>query len=300
MLHRGLKLGFTFEFHFMRQQLGYVLCDFRVSFGFRSEVDMDLLEEILLEILSKLPVKSLLRFKSVSKSWHSLISDPRLAELNLLHHRSRPREALDVAMYAYIIDAQAWRLRSYKLVGDEITRVGPDPFDTGEIQDDTQIMFCDEQILDGTRIMYCEGLLCFVRFHRFHVCNPTTGEMESLPGIVSDTFYPEDFGFGYDPMRKEYKVVRRRPCNRDGRRVFRFQVFTLGGGGGWRYLVQTIDLVRSVTSVCLDGVIHWISRSKLVTFNVGDECLGEIAVPGVFGKVSPCAGWQTVLGSHQP
>lgn len=39
-------------------------------------------EEIITEILLYLPVKSLLRFKSVSKSWLSLISDPSFANLH--------------------------------------------------------------------------------------------------------------------------------------------------------------------------------------------------------------------------
>src|ERR1044072_8275998 len=38
-----------------------------------------LLEEVIIEILMRLPVKSLVRFKCVCKSWFSLISDPHFA-----------------------------------------------------------------------------------------------------------------------------------------------------------------------------------------------------------------------------
>ena len=39
-------------------------------------VSMDLPEEIVEEISKRLPVKSLVRFKSVAKSWYAQINDP--------------------------------------------------------------------------------------------------------------------------------------------------------------------------------------------------------------------------------
>ncbi|PIN11483.1 hypothetical protein CDL12_15905 [Handroanthus impetiginosus] len=43
-------------------------------------------EDFLMEILLFLPVKSLIRFQSVSKHWRSLILDPRFSHLHSLHH----------------------------------------------------------------------------------------------------------------------------------------------------------------------------------------------------------------------
>ncbi|KAK3437513.1 hypothetical protein EUGRSUZ_C02180 [Eucalyptus grandis] len=45
----------------------------------------DLPEEILIQILLKLPVKSLVRFRCVSKSWDSLITHPSFVSLHLRH-----------------------------------------------------------------------------------------------------------------------------------------------------------------------------------------------------------------------
>ena len=39
--------------------------------------------ELVVEILSRLPVKSLLLFKSVCKSWKTLISDPKFAQTHI-------------------------------------------------------------------------------------------------------------------------------------------------------------------------------------------------------------------------
>ena len=43
----------------------------------------ELPQEIITNILSRLPIKSLLQFKSVSKLWLSLISNPQFVELHL-------------------------------------------------------------------------------------------------------------------------------------------------------------------------------------------------------------------------
>ncbi|KEH22666.1 F-box-like protein [Medicago truncatula] len=45
-----------------------------------------LLDELITDILSRLPVKTLMQFKCVCKSWKTLISNPALAKLHL--HRS--------------------------------------------------------------------------------------------------------------------------------------------------------------------------------------------------------------------
>uniref|UniRef100_A0A0D9WMC3 F-box domain-containing protein n=1 Tax=Leersia perrieri TaxID=77586 RepID=A0A0D9WMC3_9ORYZ len=45
-------------------------------------------EEIVEQILLRLPVKSIVRFRSVCKSWQSMIADPRFTRLHLQFHQS--------------------------------------------------------------------------------------------------------------------------------------------------------------------------------------------------------------------
>ena len=52
----------------------------------RTKHDDDLPDEIVLDILSKLPVKSLLRFRCVCKPWYSSIANPKFISTHLLNH----------------------------------------------------------------------------------------------------------------------------------------------------------------------------------------------------------------------
>ncbi|KAK1660293.1 hypothetical protein QYE76_048452 [Lolium multiflorum] len=52
----------------------------------------ELLDELVTEILLRLPVKSLLRFKSVSKAWRATISDPFFVHSHLRQSASRCRQ----------------------------------------------------------------------------------------------------------------------------------------------------------------------------------------------------------------
>ncbi|CAA3030132.1 F-box At5g07610-like [Olea europaea subsp. europaea] len=44
-------------------------------------------DQMLIEILLRLPIKSLIKFKSVSKNWHVLISSPYFSQLHTLRHQ---------------------------------------------------------------------------------------------------------------------------------------------------------------------------------------------------------------------
>ena len=53
-----------------------------------TSTDLASQEDILTEILLRLPIRSLLRSKCVSKDWRSLISDPRFVKLRKTTHNS--------------------------------------------------------------------------------------------------------------------------------------------------------------------------------------------------------------------
>ena len=62
-------------------------CKLRAS----SNNNLSLPEELLEEILVRLPVKSLLRFRCVQKSWSTLVQNPTFIAKHLRHHQTKTK-----------------------------------------------------------------------------------------------------------------------------------------------------------------------------------------------------------------
>ncbi|XP_061371664.1 F-box/kelch-repeat protein At3g23880-like [Gastrolobium bilobum] len=94
----------------------------------RRSMESNLHWDVIHEILLRLPVKSLVRFKSVCKSWHSLISDPHFAnshyELSAapshkLLHIASVSEARSIDAYASLNDDSSVRAFPYRKMSKE-------------------------------------------------------------------------------------------------------------------------------------------------------------------------------------
>ncbi|XP_074283741.1 F-box/kelch-repeat protein At3g06240-like [Silene latifolia] len=144
--------------------------------------------EILLdEILPKLPVKSLLRFKSVSKQFETLISSPNF----ILRHL---RHSLSSATNRLLITSEKGRLQSSDLDSPDNPPVPlplPDFF---------------RPSYEISMIGFCNGLLLLGSGADFLLINPSTGFYSAIPGISGPVYYSR-FGFGYDPVNDEYKIA---------------------------------------------------------------------------------------------
>ncbi|XP_057451147.1 F-box/kelch-repeat protein At3g23880-like [Lotus japonicus] len=145
-------------------------------------------EELRLEILSWLPVKSLVRFRCVSKSWKSIISDSQFIKLHL-HRSSSTTRNTDFAYLQSLITSPR-KSRSASTIAI------PDDYD-----------FC------GT----CNGLVClhsskYDRKDKYtsHVrlWNPAMRSMsQRSPPLYLPIVYDSYFGFDYDSSTDTYKVV---------------------------------------------------------------------------------------------
>ncbi|KAH9617085.1 hypothetical protein KSS87_021129 [Heliosperma pusillum] len=144
--------------------------------------------EILLEeILPKLPAKSLLRYKSISKQFQTLISSPNF----ILHHL---RHSLSSSTNLLIITSDKSGLHLSDLDSPETP---PIPLPLPEF-------FKPDP--DYCIIGSCNGLLLLRGVVDFLLINPSTGFYSVIPG-KDRTFYSNRFGFGYDAANDDYKIV---------------------------------------------------------------------------------------------
>ncbi|KAF3681043.1 putative F-box protein CPR30-like isoform X5 [Capsicum annuum] len=150
--------------------------------------------EIVTEILSRLPVKSLLRFKSVLKSWSSLICSPEFTKYHLSLSANNNKD--------YTNHSVLWRIAQPKLNLEESL-----------VMEETNLDYHMKNsgiacVIEGS----VNGLICLVNEAKeLFRWNPAVTKYKKLPDF--STKLKDDgqctFGFGYDDIHNDYKSMKR-------------------------------------------------------------------------------------------
>ncbi|KAK3157818.1 hypothetical protein QOZ80_2AG0128490 [Eleusine coracana subsp. coracana] len=256
-------------------------------------------EEILTDILARLPTKSVGRFRCVSRAWCAMLSSAYFVDL---HARRTNRPGLprlllspegssyDGHIYSWQPGGQVEKLMRYDLEG-QVTVLLTKP---------------------------CHGLILIWCTDNggYFVCNPSTGAVLPLPdskmplkmsGQPSRTLYPHprpcfmevSYGLGYCAMRKEYKVVRLF-TNLEGEEGLDLdfpppscEVFVLDKPAYWRPTAEKPPLCfvkeeRPAVFLESEGCLHFLCfDGGIITFNVTDETFGSLPPPPSFENVVP-------------
>ncbi|XP_074275975.1 F-box/kelch-repeat protein At3g23880-like [Silene latifolia] len=157
-------------------------------------------ESLIIEILSWLPVKSLLRFKSVCKSWYAIIKSHRFIRKHQKHKKERYGDRL-IVQYS---KTQAKELQ---------------PYMSWVIH--TNDSDCDIHVLGNVNpIVYyfsgpCDGIYFMCKFKKdgdhYYLWSPGLNEKKKLPPIIRKPNMSDrdsiSVGFGFDPVTEDYKAV---------------------------------------------------------------------------------------------
>ncbi|KAL0408783.1 UNVERIFIED_CONTAM: F-box protein [Sesamum radiatum] len=231
---------------------------------------------IIFEIFSRLPLKSLYRFRCVSKAFRSLTSDPQF--LDAFRSRSRRRFLLSFS------SSLNWRCVIHSLT----------PGFRGIHVPDFVNCLANTTYCDYIRCI--NGLTCFVRGERVVVCNLAKDEELILPPFRHDFDMGRHFFFFcYDPEADRYKVLKpvsTRMHNRMNGHLellaTNYQIFTIGVDPLWRDFDQPgLYQLGKSTSVCINGVLyctnfsvtHNVEDGVIAVFDVGSEYFGTVAYP---------------------
>ncbi|CAN1250669.1 F-box protein CPR1 [Linum perenne] len=159
-------------------------------------------EDIVIDILARLPVKSILRFKSVSKHWYTLPTNPHFTAAHLRHSSSSNNPLFILRHGSYLSELK--------------TTVFDANFET--LPPDLHV---PENRLDdySASIMgSCNGLLC-IRFSTNNVMfwNPATRLFRQVPSfnlrspfthLTRAVLIGECTGFGFNSQIADYKLVK--------------------------------------------------------------------------------------------
>lgn len=242
--------------------------------------------EIILDILSGLPISSLVQFKSVCRAWRMLARDPdlvnmhstRMAESNpcLIFHCDYP-----IRNQLYFVELSACNDKKEKVKMFDV------PFWSAMSEFDV--------------VGSCNGLLCLsdaLYNDALYIYNPFARKYQELPKSMQYLHQELVFGFGFHPTTMEYKVVKiiyYKNSDRCYRRTFRItnmnsevQIFTLGSST-WRSMGKAAHhLLQGPSQVLVKGRLHWVTwprrykRRSIISFDLADEQFQEVPTPDCY------------------
>ncbi|CAN0845962.1 F-box protein At3g07870 [Linum grandiflorum] len=254
---------------------------------------------MLIDILTRLPPKSLLRYLSVSKSFHSLITTPTFISA----HTNHSRRKLLLRHYSWSHTKELFTIHD------------PD-YSFFSRRQEEELDFGFRSYAKYFEIVgSVNGLLCLCDTHRVNshtvfLWNPTIRKSVVLPPPSVDFKRVSNFvhGFGFDLVTRDYKVVK-----------VTYPHFTVSSPeieiyelskNSWRRRTtkrddQTTpynrDRVISELSgqAFLKGAIHWVGYSNraefrglgIVAFDLGREGFRELKLPECLSELSTLEVW---------
>lgn len=155
-------------------------------------------QEIMADMISRLPITSLVQFSFVCKSWNQLSRDPHLVD----QHLSRMHDA-DPCLIFHTDYPLRNQLCFVQLSGHHLD-------DQTQKVKRINIPFA-ASMPEFSVVGSCNGLLCLsdsLLNQSLCVYNPFTGDYKKVPRFMEFEEQQMVIGFGFHPMTKEYKVIK--------------------------------------------------------------------------------------------
>ncbi|KAJ0453915.1 putative F-box domain-containing protein [Helianthus annuus] len=242
----------------------------------------DLCEELIVEIFSRLPSKSLLRFRSVSKSLRACIGSPDFIRLHALRSPNKVMIIHQVYFQGATRATDMYTLHS-----------------AGQLSNDPYVgVTAVEYPFTSFRIVgSCNGVLCLHEYGKgITLWNPSIRRKVTVHDrpLLSDwrgQVHP--FGFAFDPIIKDYKIVMTTNCNTKKGLVLRTFVYRMKKDAWHEIASPTRDLLscRESCQCLFNGTLHWVIKRFLtdshddchspyiLAFNPSSEIFSTIELP---------------------
>ncbi|KAL3515817.1 hypothetical protein ACH5RR_022719 [Cinchona calisaya] len=230
-------------------------------------------DELMWEILTWLPVKSLMRFRCVSKHWRSIIRNPSFVN----SYRGGFKGLLIQEPGNYIQRFSPTENFFYiNLLDDD----GPDDRSNKQISLHHTLEHGNGHSLDSTRVV--NGLVCYYCGNYSCLYNIATRERIDLP-LSQYEYNLSRYHLGYDPINKMYKLLKICPPVYDSEalliRNFDCEILTLGIDESWRNIESPpCEILKN--SICFDGVLYWMEPENNIAFDLAREKFGFFTTPG--------------------
>ncbi|KAL3648577.1 hypothetical protein CASFOL_004980 [Castilleja foliolosa] len=153
-------------------------------------------DDVVIEILTRLPAKPLLKFRCVCKSWLSIISSHQFIKTHLTNSKKDPNFTHHRIMLNWRANLKHCSARS--LLYEPFTETFNTDFTSQSSKNSIWVL--------GS----CDGLICLaIDKKELILWNPTTRIFKTLPDFGVKTSFRSNFayGLGFDKSSDDYKVV---------------------------------------------------------------------------------------------
>ncbi|KAL8544501.1 hypothetical protein ACS0TY_004897 [Phlomoides rotata] len=233
-----------------------------------------LLEEIIFEeILPKLPVKSLLKFRCVARSWCSVIGSKRFIKAHLNNSIKSSNFAHHRILIKTFFELKLCSLPSFDL---PFTDLIPCNADVGVFK-----------VMSLCLVGSCDGILClFIEKKRFMLWNPSTKMSNNLPDfdIEMKSVHITTYGFGFDESNNDYKVFGLWESSIiEDMYVSIGKVYSLRTNS-WEVIEEMDDSPGNGAGVYASGKLHWCrvdlnDGCDIVSFDLSSHVYGVVELP---------------------
>ncbi|XP_071735740.1 F-box/kelch-repeat protein At3g23880-like [Rutidosis leptorrhynchoides] len=248
--------------------------------------------DILVNILSRLPAKSLGQFKSVCRYWFSLISSETFVKL---HHHQALNDIHTNHSRIFIMSNHSMHSVDYE---------SPACYEEGVDDDDAKgFVSLNNPLTEeavGERLLgSCYSFIYFVCYNQcILLWNPTTQKTRLIPDpsmTDGDPFY----GLGYVFSTDDYKMVRASCCISS--KSISFDVFNLNIGYWKMGQASDIDIDDpDLIEIFFNGSLNWLvryrgdhdKRAKVLSFDMKYEIFKVTTLPdcGAFFSLGDMKG----------
>ncbi|XP_030924571.1 F-box/kelch-repeat protein At3g06240-like [Quercus lobata] len=250
-------------------------------------------DDIAFDILTRLPVKSLIRFRCVSKSWYSTITNPIFIathfKLNEAKSLSNKNSHNGYLLYTSVTEGYSFHEDLRTLVYNRDRTV------TEISRFITPFPFCD-----AFMNCFCNGIFCLDRFdenngdHMIYLWNPSIRKFKMLaPALLTAPFDCATLGLAYHSQKNDFKILRlvSFPGSLgEPDPLTEAEVYTLSTDS-WRKVVISVDssepnigyVYHTSPFIFFNGALHCIASTNngrfILSFEVNDERFHKIMLP---------------------
>ncbi|XP_050245379.1 F-box/kelch-repeat protein At3g06240-like isoform X8 [Quercus robur] len=239
-------------------------------------------DDVVFDILSRLAVKSLMRFRWVSKSWNSIITDPIFITKHLNLNKAKSLSNNDNNGY---------------LLYSDYDEDGPGPrrkdLGTAVCNSDrtfTEISRFQIPFLWVSIVGFCNGMFCLNGYvdRVIYLWNPSIKMFKSLsPPLNKSDNDKQILGFAYHSENNDYKILRIVSYYEESALSTEAQVYTLSTDSWRRFVLLfgfgSIDYTYRNPCLFFNGALHAIAYTKehnyILRFDVNDETFQTIILP---------------------